>query len=153
MAITINREEIYSTFFALVTSDPGFKTKSRLWKHFSELDDVETPAIYMTQVREVAERKGKGLNAWRFYVNLHLYVKVGQQGDMGAIPATILNPLVDKVCDLIQPSGSDFAHNEQTLGGLVEQCAIEGDIITDEGLFGPLGVALIPAVILVPGYA
>jgi len=147
------RENIYAAAFALFSGDPAWVTKNRLWKHWDEVPPDQQPAIFQTQVKEVSTTKDRtGIPLiWHFHINLHLYVNVGQQGDQGMAPSQVLNPLVDKILGLIQPGPGPTG--EQTLGGLVTKCRVEGDIITDEGLFGPQGIVMIPVVILIPGNA
>ena len=156
MASSIVRETIYAAFFALVSGDATFKTKSRLWQHWSDVPAELQPALFMTQVVQAAKADRTGIpTIWELGARIYLYANVGQQSDGGKAPAQILNPLVDKICDLIQPAqpGSGMITNEQTLGGLVTKCRISGDLVTDEGLLGPQGVVMIPVKILVAGNA
>lgn len=151
MANSINREAIYAAFFALMSGSATFKTKSRLLRLWSDVDSAYQPALFQTQVREMSKADRTGIpNIWTFHVLLHVYVHVGQQQDEGVSPATIMNPILDTLCDLIQPG---TARGEQTLGGLVTMCRIAGEIMLDEGFFGPQGIAQIPVDIIVAGNA
>lgn len=149
----ITRETIYAAFFALMSSDPTWKTASRLLKHWSDVPAELQPAIFMTQGNEAAKTDRPGIPIiWTFNVRLHLYANVGEQSDGGKAPAQILNPLIDKICDLIQPP-LGIGAGEQTLGGLVTRCRISGEVVTDEGLLGAQGVVQIPVQIILAGNA
>ena len=151
--MSIIRETIYNALFALVENAATFKTTSRLLLHWTDVPAELQPALFLTQTKEAAETKRTGIPIiWTFHATIHLYANVGQQADSGQAPSTILNPIVDSICNLLQPPPGIGA-GEQTLGGLVTRCRISGEIITDEGLLGPQGVVQIPVIMVVAGNA
>ncbi len=67
------------------------------------------------------------------------------------LPSTTLNNAVAAVMSiLVDPI---FPAREQTLGGLVSNCWVEGETIYDSGEVQPPGLAVIPLKILVPALA
>ncbi|MGO9622367.1 MAG: hypothetical protein ACLPT6_13305 [Desulfobaccales bacterium] len=142
----MDREAIYSALFALVSSIPGIVTASRRLVHWTDVPAVEQPAIYQAEMREGARRVGRGYPAkWTLGVSLFLYVNVGN--DKNAVPSMILNPLIDAVVAQLEASASQ---EEQTLGGLVSSCHVDGEILIAEGgALGPQAAALIPVEIIV----
>ena len=75
----------------------------------------------------------------------------GYSVDPGIAPSTVLNALIDAT---VGPSGvlTPVGQDSQTLGGLVTDAAVSGDIKVFEGLLGDRCVAIIPIRILVPGF-
>lgn len=141
----IARETIYSTFFDLVKVAPGLKRTGRRLMHWSELSIPDQPALFMVQNRELAIVQTKLPTKWELKVDLWLYANTG--GDEADAPMTILNPIIDAIVNKLLPPSHV---GEQTLGGLVERCRIDGSVETDEGTLGTQAVVIIPVSILVP---
>ncbi len=143
------REPIYSALFALITQAPGLKTSSRRLIPWEELAPADQPALMMIQKGEHAEVKTKLPTIWTLKVDIVLYAfNSGQTIGSGATtPMTALNPIVDAIATVLLPTPPT---DDQTLGGLVTRCRIDGEIITDEGVLGNQAVVLIPITILVP---
>ena len=139
----MNREQIYAALFSRVSSIPDIVTASRRLKHWNDVPDHEQPALFQSQKDELANARSDLPTVWTFNVELYLYCHSG--GNPDAVPATILNPLLDAIEDAFKPDYSGY----QTLGGLVHDCVIDGRIETDEGLLGPQSIAIIPIKITV----
>jgi hypothetical protein len=78
-------------------------------------------------------------------MHVELYIYNLSTADPYASPAIGLNKLMDAVTAALSPMGGA---TEQTLGGLVSYCRINGQINTDEGVLGDQAVAIIPIEIL-----
>jgi hypothetical protein len=141
----MTRETIYAALFTAITDAVHFKTQSRKLKHWNDVgDESQQPALFMAQTGEVAERR-KGLpTKWTLNVKLYLYCLAPD--DETAV-TTIMNPLLDTICGLIDP-GEKGSTNTLSIAG-VSHVWIEGNIETDEGALGRQGVAIIPISILV----
>jgi hypothetical protein len=142
--MTISREPIYSSLFALLQSIEGVTTVSRRLRHWSDVSPAEQPALFQIQKNEMPEQVLYLPTKWRLNVDLYLYVNSGD--DPQASPAIILNPILDAIEALFPPSDEDGPM--QTLGGLVSHCWISGTIETTEGVLGQQEVAIIPIEIL-----
>lgn len=141
----MNREAIYSAVFSRLQTVAGFTTVSRRVKHWADVPRAEMPYVAMVQRREEAEGSRRGIPLrWNMLVDLYVYAFTP---DPNVSPCTILNPLLDGVCDAFLP---DVPTSTITLAGLVYQCRINGAIETDEGTLGELAVALIPLSIVTP---
>lgn len=138
----MNREDIYAALFALLGKLPGVLTSSRQLKHWDDVN--EFPAVFQSQKTEIANKSGRGIpTRWTLLVDIYVYVKV----ETGQPSSPALNEMLDYITDaLAAPEPID---NKQTLGGLVEDCWIDGQITTDEGTLGELAVAIIPVHIIV----
>ena len=140
-----SRELIYQTFFSLVTSAPGIKTSGRRLLQYTEVSPPDQPALFMVQKREAAKIQTKLPTIWTLYVDLVLYGH--NSGQPSVAPMSLLNPIVDSIVNILLPS---FQPDDQTLGGLVHRCRVEGDIVTDEGMLGDQAIIVIPVTIYVP---
>jgi len=81
----MNREEIYSALFALLSTIPGIVTFSRRVRHWTDVPPVEQPAMIQEQFEESARYVGRAFPAkWTLSLNLALYVNVGN--DQQAAP-------------------------------------------------------------------
>lgn len=134
-----SREPIYKALFDLVSRADGLQTKSRRFKHFSEVPAEMQPALYQVQRSENAITETGQPTKWNLNVDLYLYVHAGEADDTP--PTTQLNPIIDYITNLFDPNP---VTGKQTLGGLVHYARIAGNIETDEGLLGAQGIAIIP---------
>jgi len=125
----MNRENIYLALFTLVRNAALFKTASRRLKIWSDVNASDKPAVFLAQRGEIY---GQGSEATPQKVilkaDIYIYTNIGK--DPNIIPATQLNGLVDAVDTAL--AGSPVT-GQQTLGGLVSHCWIEGDIVLDPG--------------------
>lgn len=141
------RETIYAALHTLVASTPGIRTASRRLKMWTEVAPADQPAIFTVQRHETSKVTTRMPTIHELYVDIVLYGNNGGQDQSGVAPMSILNPIVDAIEAKLLPSAGAM---EQTLGGLVERCRIDGDIQTDEGALGDQAVVIIPVTILVP---
>lgn len=142
----MNREPIYSALFALVSNTTGIVTASRRAKAFADISAGQQPALYMEQKSEQQDVTTKMPGKWILNVDFLVYVATGGN-DSSVIPAMILNPILDEICAKLVPSSPI---GEQTLGGLVARCRIQGSIEIVEGVQGDQAMAVIPVVIFTP---
>jgi hypothetical protein len=140
-----NREQIFAALFQLLLTSGGFVTTGRKLLHWADVPASMQPALYLVKTTEQYVRN-RGVPALVHFV-LHLYL-YAMTSDPEISPQEVLNPLQDAI-DSALLSGIDGEGN-QTLGGLVHRCWIEGEVITDEGLLGEQAVARIPINILAP---
>ena len=150
-----SREAVYAALFALLNGlatggSPLLKDCSRRLKDIS--DDsfpANLPAAYQVQDDQAFAKKSTSLPPvmeWKAHWFLY-----GYSVDPGIAPSTVLNALIDAT---VGPSGvlTPVGQDSQTLGGLVTDAAVSGDIKVFEGLLGDRCVAIIPIRILVPGF-
>lgn len=139
------REQIYQALFDLLKTDAAIKTTSRRLRHWSEVAPTDQPALFLSQKNEMAAVKTRVPTIWTLNLDLWLYVRSG--GDNDSPPSAYFNPIIDRIVEKLMPP----EHlGEQTLGGLVERCRIEGPIETDEGVLGDQAVVVIPVTLFVP---
>lgn len=139
----MNREQIYSALFAQLAAIPEFTTVSRRLKHWTDTPQGEQPALFQAQVNESAQTTTGQPTKWVLRCDLYLYVRAPGK----VAPATLLNPLVDAICNKVNAVHPITGKNTLGLSN-VEYCRIEGSIETDEGTLGEQAVAIIPVTIL-----
>jgi hypothetical protein len=143
----INREAIYQALFDLVKALPGFVTTSRRSRLAKDVAAEEQPILFQEEWQgETVTHQGQGLPAKHLlYVDLGFYARLPEDKDLA--PGSILNPLIDAIEAALLP---DEDEENQTLGGLVEYCRINGKILKNEGLLDGQATVVIPVEILVP---
>ena len=138
------REIVYSALFAKLQSVPGLVTVSRRLKNVQDVQPEEFPAAYQLQGEQLNKYTGTtpAVYTWKCDWLLYAY-----SADPTIAPSTALNNLIDAAVAVLAPP-----FGKQTLGGLVEYCAIDGNIHVFEGVLGDRAVAVLPIVIVLPGF-
>jgi hypothetical protein len=148
------REDIYTAFWNLVSSDPvpntppgsssasPFVTKSRLLRHWNQVPAEQQPALFMAETTQGAVSDRETITGipyrWKLRAKLWLYSQRG--ADDTVIPAITMNVLIQAVVNAIR---NPEIGEPQTLGGLVKSVRI-GDISTDEGQLGSQAISVVP---------
>ena len=138
----MNRETIYTALFAKLSSVAGLVTKSRRLKHYSDVSPSEQPAMFVTQASQHVKQIKGFPSEYTLEAKVWIYT---HETDPAVSPATGLNNLLDLVDLALKPS---VPQDKQTLGGLVEHCWMDGEIVTDEGSLGDQSVAIFTIKIL-----
>ena len=144
--MTASREAVYAALFNLVAGSASFKTKSRRLKLWSDVNAADKPALFLAQ-RGQTYVQGSTAAPQKVTLKADILIYTNAGKDPNVIPATTLNGLVDAVDAAL--SGSVITGN-QTLGGLVAHCWIEGEVMIDPGDIDGDGLAVIPVRILIP---
>ena len=138
-----SRESIFAALFALASGATGFATASRTLKSWDAVLPPDQPALFQLEGKQHAKSAYRVGTVWTFRAELYVYVHIANT-TAGADLVSLLNTQVDAVvAALATPIGLDA----QTLGGLVTDVRIDGDVETDEGRLGPQAVAIIPVLI------
>ena len=132
----MTRESIYSALFAKLSGISGLVIASRRLKHYSDVSPSEQPAMFVTQAAQFVKQT-KGLPS-QYTLDAKIWVYTNDP-DPTKAPAQAINDIMDQVDAILKPT---TPANKQTLGGLVEHCWIDGEIITDEGTLGDQSVAI-----------
>ncbi len=143
-------EQVYSALFALaapLVTAGTLKTASRRWAPAANVQVEDAPALYQVQLTQKASYKE---NAPGTVWDIHaLWVVVVVQGDDTQPMTPTLNPVLDALCQALAPTPNGTS---QTLGGLVQYAAIEGEIEITEGQAADRSVAFIPIRIVLAGF-
>lgn len=141
------RETIWLALFALLRSTPGVMTSSRRLRMWTDVAAADQPALFLAQKSETAKVQPKLPTVWHLHADIILYGTSGDQNDGDTSPMAALNPLIDAIIARMMPAGGI---EEQTLGGLVERCRVDGEVVIAEGVQGDQSIVIIPVLIVVP---
>lgn len=137
-----SREQTFAALFARLASVTAFQTTSRKLLHWDNVSPEQQPAGFQMEGRQMAEGPSLRLTKWTFHAEWYLYAHA--QNTSGDVVA-LLNQLVDACVAALDPGP---AWEKQTLGNLVTDCRISGEIETSEGRLGDQAVAIIPLLII-----
>ncbi len=119
---------------------------SRRVKLWSEVAIADQPALFLGEHGEgVAYTGDSSPGRTTLNVDLLIYTSAGRDPD--CVPASDLNVAIEALFTALAP---DQTTGRQTLGGLVQNCRIEGRVIKDPGDLDGQGLALAPLRILIP---
>lgn len=138
----MNREMVYQGIFTWLKERIGDAavTYSRQVKMWSDVPDIEQPAVFVAQAGETQLTRASPAG-WMLSVDVYIYTS--SASDPGVIAATAMNQILDRITNALKPRLS-FNETTQTLGGLVTDCKISGPIETDAGILGTQSVAILP---------
>jgi hypothetical protein len=141
---TATREQVAVALFTLLQTATQFNTASRRFQTWDTIAGVDKPALYMT-IHKETHAKGKNITPAVRTLDVDVYIFINTGLDPNLIPETVLNNLIDKIDPetggvLAPLSGS----SQQTLGGLVTNVYIDGDVVRVSGDLDGQGVAIIP---------
>ena len=138
-------ETVFAALYAKLQTIATFTTSGRRLVNVQDMNPEQFPAAFQLQ----------GKQTWKFSPNAPpvltlraTWVLYTFQTDPAAAQSTPLNLLLDAVRTALSPA--PFV--KQTLSGLVEYAAIEGDVEIFEGVLGERAVALVPIVLVMAGF-
>lgn len=140
------REQIMSALCARIFAIGNFKTTGRRALLWSKVPIDKQPACFVQNVKETTEHPNTMLAVRRMYIDVVFYQQVGSNPD--AEPSAAINGLLDALDAALAPD--DDLTNMLTLGGIVQQCWIEGDTDIDQGGLDGQVKVIVPLQILVP---
>jgi hypothetical protein len=137
----MNREDVYAALLALaapLVNSGDLKTTSRRLV-LAEEEAVESlPGLYQNQTKEVPSAVDfDGHFIWKLSVDWYLYIGAA---DSTAVNTTALNPLVDKVLNLLPNPNNQFVF---TVGGKCLELGLDGPLQYWEGLLNDRAVVRI----------
>ena len=151
----MNRETIYAAMFAKFAgitftsgNNSAFNLTSRKLKHWDDVTLEQYPCLFQIQTKERNVQPRGMPQKWTLDILLYVYVNTGAQNDPSITPSSLLNPILDAIDGVL--GFDDGKAGALSLGGLVSNVSITGDIETSEGNLGDLEIAVIPISIVVP---
>lgn len=139
-------ESVFAALFAKLSGVATFALSGRRLVNVQDLNPEQFPAAFQLQ----------GKQTWRFSPNAPpvltlraTWVLYTFQTDPAAAQSTPLNLLLDAVRTAMLPPAGGV---KQSLGGLVEYAAIDGDVEIFEGVLGERAVALVPITLVMAGF-
>jgi hypothetical protein len=151
MAVT--RKQIAAALLALLAPTGGsFPTSGRRLVDPETLSGGQFPALFLIKGTEKYHYDGEGETLPPVRVmDFEAYILVDYSGNAAAVPADGIDDLLDAIDAALAPIGVDALNgNRQTLGGLVYNCKISGDIKLAPGDSIGKGEVLIPIQVTLP---
>lgn len=153
-----SRETIWAALAAklgeLVVTLPGppttsqpLMTFSRKWRHYKDVTEKEMPAMFQVQLRETEEVIIGRLTKLSMIGELMIYastVPTDTTSGQDWAASMVYNPIVDVVQNMLVPEND----TPQTLGRVVERCAINGEITYHDPVQDTVAIVLIPIEII-----
>ena len=150
-----NRESIMNSLFTLlegvVFSGPvagqlSWQTTSRKLRLWGDVPPTSQPAMYLAEHREAYEQLGKGqMRRTGMRATIFAYAYAAGDDEIGG---TYINNMLDGIEAALAPD--DIMAGVLTLGGQVQWCRVEGEIIKDPGDLDKQALLMIPIHILLP---
>jgi hypothetical protein len=144
--IRATREQVYAALFAKLQSVTGLATVSRRLQGVQDVPPENFPAAFQLQGQQTARYQGATPSLLTWKADWLLYV---HDADLSSAPSIQLNALIDAAANVLTPAPG---FERQTLGGLVEYCAVDGNIQVFEGVLGDRAVAVLPITIVLAGF-
>lgn len=143
----MNREAIFAALFGVLQGAYPWVTCSRRLKNIQDLQPSEFAAAYQLQGNQALKYQGVTPTVGTWDASWLLY---SYSDDPNIAPSTPLNAMVDAVLAALKPPDGPIVRN--TLNGLVQYAAAEGNVEIFEGVLGDRALAIVPIKILVPGF-
>jgi len=140
----MNRETIIEAFAQRVYACADFLTRGRRLQHWNKVTDQ--PAVFIRHVSDHYDR-AQGILP-RLTLNLEIWIYSRAGADPHVAPDSGLNDLVDSVEAALAPDNAML--RTLTLGGLVQHCWLEGEVMFDPGDLDAQAKCVLPVKILVP---
>jgi hypothetical protein len=154
--MNVSRETVALAFYGLfnpsgLNVNGGlFTTVTRTWDLPQQLSPEQLPAIYCIEDDEVdteAERTGVW-NQQVYVLKWRLAVVAQMPGkDSGVTPMSVINPMIDAVDGIGGVGGiraGTLPGTNQTLGGIVSNVFIDGQVMKVPGYLGQYALGVIP---------
>jgi hypothetical protein len=146
----VTRNQAFDALIALTLptiAGKAFSYRSRKFKHFDKVGADIQPALFQTEIEEKITQRNRmpSLRIWR--VNWTVYFS-SDPGDDDDMPAVAMNDFMDALEAVFPDAGDEMGG--QTLGGLVDHCWIDGDVLKVAGDDDGQGMMVIPITIQAP---
>lgn len=137
------------TFSTPINNVSTWATAERRLRLWGDVPPEAQPAVYLVTHREMDEYTGLGLLRRRLELGAWCYAKTGAPATSDIVGGEILDTMLEAFeAAFIQPD--DFSTNENTLGGLVYWCRIEGRVLKDPGDIDDQAMMIVPIVVEMP---
>jgi hypothetical protein len=130
----------------------GFVTSGRRFRPWEEVNGSQQPAIFLTEPKETHTRQELQTPAVRTIMyDAFIFINDGANKAASVTAITTLNNIADSIDPryggVLKP---EVNSGRQTLGNLVWDCYIEGEIVKVPGDLNGQGVLVIPIKVIIP---
>lgn len=144
--MNISREAAVQALFLQLCKAQIFNSASRKVKLAADVEKTDMPALFLMKTKEIYER-GQGIGApakTTLFCEALIYIAdtEGQE-----VPSTQMNNVLDAIEATLAP---DPIQTRCTLGGVVYNAWIEGEVLSVPGDLEGIGIIVVPIKVLVP---
>lgn len=139
------RETIAAAILTLLAplAPAPFKSVNRAPRIWSDVDPTEQPCLSLIHVAEGAlQDQANGVTRWTMDFHLLGYCRADAVPAPLTIPDQQINALLDAIEHQLEPTPR--WGRVQTLGGLVANCFIEGEVLIDTGILDQQCAFVVP---------
>ena len=143
----VPRSVIWNTLFALLQKCPSptntpWKTFSQSLKIWDQVPPQNQPALFLHRtVEEAIQKHAFGVTQWILRCTVWVYFRTENYRTANTYPDQIIDPFKDAFEQLFQPVAQPA---QFTLGGIVTNCWIDGEVYTDSGVVDGQAVCVWP---------
>jgi alpha-D-ribose 1-methylphosphonate 5-triphosphate synthase subunit PhnH len=142
-----SRVTIFTALFNVVKTVANFQTVNQRFIPWTQLSAAQMPALTAFEDRDVYEWLADPLARIKMRVHLIMYFAAPQ--DLTFAPVQDLDNVLDALDVALRPSGTDQATGRQTLGGLVYNARIEGEVVKASGDLDGISALICPVEVTV----
>lgn len=150
------REPIYAALFKQISNPANmkfkFNTLSRRFVGWDKSNSAKLPALYQlegpsAQVTQLSDGGMYGAQRYVLRAQLWAYAEANPSDNPNNTPSQIMHAMVDAIETAINPYPGEL----QQLGGLVENCFVEGEEFLDPGIIESGRIVVMVPVKLITG--
>src|SRR5215472_16661648 len=145
------RATVFNALFNFIVNTPppvgsDWKTTSQWLRHWNDVAPEQQPALFLHRWPQVSEQKHAfGVTKWAWKAAIIVYYRTDGYRSATAYPDQLTDRFLD---DLEQTFQTVPLLTRQTLGGLVWNVWLDGNVYSDPGLLDGQSVIVAPLTIL-----
>lgn len=125
-----------------------FATARRRFMNWTQVPPADMPALFLWEPDDEYAWPGGALAKWTYHAEAIVYLTA--PSDLTQDPVSDLDAVKDAMFDALRPTGADLQTGQQTLGGLVSSCRVEGKVVKAAGDLDGVSLLVVPIRALVP---
>lgn len=145
------RSQVFTALFNLLKMAPSptqvpYKTFTQRMQIWDAVPPGDQPCLILERGPQFAEQvHAYGVTKWKWKVLVWIYYQVGGFQTANTYPDMLTDQFLDGLEQLFLPPG---LNSKFTLGGLVQNCWIDGMIACEPGLVDGQGLIVVPVSIV-----
>ena len=144
-----SRSAIFTALFNLLRGVADWNFTSQRFIPWTQVSASQMPMLIMWELGERYDWRAEPLSRVTLLVNAIAYLVAPE--DQSVVPVQAIDNLLDDIDAAVAPQTPlDRQYGRQTLGGLVYNCRIEGEVVKAAGDIDGISALVVPFRIMVP---
>jgi len=141
------RQQIFTALYNLVQTLPAppgstrWNTVTQEIKEWDAYSAAQQPVLTLARGAQNFQLKAVGTTRLQWRLALLIYFRTEGYQTSNSYPDQITDPVLDSIEQLFTPV---MANQYFTLGGLVQNCWIDGNVYSDPGIVDSQAIVLVP---------